>query len=125
MLNQHMFSVAMASKHPAPAWEWVKWTCSAEFSKTRAMASGGGPVGIASVWHDEELLTKYPPLREWAAVMDVVGPNYNAANLRGKEVEDAFNQGASAIMTQEMGVEEGLVSITTEVQKILDKSIAI
>jgi ABC-type glycerol-3-phosphate transport system substrate-binding protein len=115
----------MASKHPAEGWEWVKWTCSAEFSKTRALAKGGGPIGMASVWHDEELLTKYPPWREWAAVMDEVGPNYNAANLRGKEVEDAFNQGASAIMTEEMSVEEGLSSITKEVQKILDKSIAI
>ena len=125
MLNQHMFSVAMASKHPEQAWEWVKYACSAEFSKTRAMARGGGPVGIQEVWHDEELLTKCPAWREWAAVMDEVGPNYNAANLRGKEVEDAFNQGASTIMTEEMGVEEGLVSITKEVQKILDESIAI
>jgi hypothetical protein len=35
------------------------------------------------------------------------------------------SEGASAIVTQEVGVEEGLVNITTEVQKILDKSIAI
>jgi ABC-type glycerol-3-phosphate transport system substrate-binding protein len=125
MLNQHMFSVAIASQHPAQAWAWVKWICSAEFSKTRALADSGGPIGMPEVWHDKELLAQYPVWREWAKVMDEVGPNYTAANLRGQEVEDAFNQGASAIMTQAVGVQEGLQKITKEVQKILDKSIAV
>jgi hypothetical protein len=47
MLNQHMMSVATASRHKDAAWEWVKWSCSAEFSKARAMAGRGGPVGMA------------------------------------------------------------------------------
>lgn len=124
MLNQHMMSVAAASKHKEAAWEWVKWTCSAEFSKTRALQGLGGPVGMPSVWHDEELLTSFPAWREWADIMDNVGPNYNAANLRGKEVEDAFNQGISAIMVQDITVEEGLLKIKDDVQEILDKSVA-
>ncbi len=39
--------------------------------------------------------------------MGTVGPNYTAANLRGKELEDAFNQNIMAIMVQEVSVEEG------------------
>lgn len=124
MLNQHMMSVAAASQHKDAAWEWVKWTCSAEFSKTRALQGLGGPVGIPEVWHDEELLTAFPAWGAWADIMDNVGPNYTAANLRGKEVEDAFNQGVSAIMVQEVEVEEGLVNVKDAVQAILDKPIA-
>ena len=124
MLNQHMMSVAAASQHKDAAWEWVKWTCSADFSKTRALQGLGGPVGMESVWHDEELLAAFPAWQEWAQIMDDVGPNYNAANLRGKEVEDAFNQGVTAIMVQEVAVEEGLVNIAEAVQTILDKSVA-
>ena len=52
-------------------------------------------------------------------------PNYSAANLRGQEVDDAFNQGASAIMTQTVGVEPGLLEMTEVVQKILDKPLAV
>lgn len=124
MLNQHMMSVAAASQHKDAAWEWVKWTCSADFSKTRALQGLGGPVGMPAVWHDEELLSAFPAWTEWADIMDNVGPNYTAANLRGKEVEDAFNQGVSAIMVQEVGVEEGLINIKDAVQAILDKSVA-
>jgi multiple sugar transport system substrate-binding protein len=125
MLNQHMMSVATASRHKDAAWEWVKWSCSAEFSKARAMAGRGGPVGMAEVWNDEELLETFPSWREWAMVMDDVGPNYTAANLRGKEVEDTFNQGIAAIMVQEVGVEEGLERVRKACQEVLDKSIAL
>ena len=124
MLNQHMMSAASASEHKDAAWEWVKWTCSADFSKTRALQGLGGPVGMEKVWHDEDLLAAFPAWEEWARIMDDVGPNYNAANLRGKEVEDAFNQGVTAIMVQEVDVEQGLVNIVEAVQDILDKPIA-
>lgn len=124
MLNQHMMSVASASEHKQEAWEWVKWSCSAEFSKTRALAGRGGPVGMAEVWHDEELLEKFPSWREWANVMDDVGPNYTAANLRGKELEDTFNQGISAIMVQEVDVAEGLERVRQTCQDVLDKPVA-
>jgi ABC-type glycerol-3-phosphate transport system substrate-binding protein len=125
MLNQHMMSVAAASQHGQAAWEWVKWTCSAEFSIERALAGKGGPVGIPEVWHHEEILNMFPSWREWAAVMDEVGPNYTAANLRGKELEDAFNQGVSAIMVQEVGVEEGFERLISACQEILDRPIAL
>jgi multiple sugar transport system substrate-binding protein len=125
MLNQHMMSVAAASTHPEAAWEWVKWTCSADFSLTRALAGKGGPVGIAEVWHNEELLTAFPSWREWAEVMDNVGPNYTAANLRGKELEDTFNQGISAIMVQEVGVEEGMERVKAACQEVLNRPIAL
>ncbi len=124
MLNQHMMSVAAASEHQDAAWEWVKWTCSADFSVTRALAGNGGPVGIAEVWHNEELLAKFPSWAEWAMVMDEVGPNYTAANLRGKELEDTFNQGISAIMVQEVGVEEGMERLKAACQEVLNRPIA-
>jgi len=124
MLNQHMMSVATASEHKTEAWEWVKWSCGAEFSKKRALAGRGGPVGMAEVWNDEDILEAFPSWREWAAVMDDVGPNYTAANLRGKELEDTFNQTISAILVQEVGVEEGLERVRQACQDVLDKPIA-
>ncbi len=125
MLNQHMMSVASASQHKEAAWEWVKWSCSPEFSKTRALAGRGGPVGMAEVWHDEEILEAFPSWREWANVMDDVGPNYTAANLRGKELEDTFNQGISAILVQEVSVADGLERVRQACQDVLDKPIAL
>ena len=124
MLNQHMMSVAAVAQHPEAAWEWVKWTCGRKFSTERALKGLGGPVGMASVWHDPVLLTEFPAWAEWAKVMDNVGPNYTAANLRGKELEDTFNQGISAIMVQQVTPEEGLASVREECQKVLDKPIA-
>lgn len=79
---------------------------------------------MASVWHDVELLGEFPILEEWGRVMDKVGPNYTAANLRGKELEDASNRNATAIMVQEVGVEEGLRRVRDECQKVLDKPIS-
>ena len=124
MLNQHMMSVAAVAKHPEAAWEWVKWTCSRKFSIERALKGLGGPTGMASVWHDPGLLQEFPPWQEWAAIMDHVGPNNTAANLRGKELEDTLNQGISGIMVEEVGVKEGLERIREECQKVLDKPIA-
>lgn len=121
MLNQHMMSVAAAATHPEAAWEWTKWTCSADFSLTRGLAGRGGPVGIPEVWHNEELLTKFPSWREWAQVMDEVGPNYTAANLRGKELEDTFNQGVSSIMVQETTVEQGFENLVAACQEVLNR----
>ena len=125
MLNQHMYSVAMASDHPEAAWELVKWHCGAETARERMMIGLCAPPGMPSLWHDEEWLSKYPCEQPWSEIFDNVGPNYTAANLRGKEVEDAFNQGVQAIMSQAVGIEEGLENLTEEIQKVLDKDIAI
>lgn len=124
LLNQHMMSVASAAVHPEGAWEFVKWTCSRKFSLDRCLQALGGPVGMVSVWHSTEILKEFPVYAEWASVMDEVGPNYTAANLRGKELEDAFNQNIAAIMVQEVGVAEGLDRVRAECQKVLDKPIA-
>ena len=124
LLNQHMMSVTSATKHLEGAWEWVKWTGSRKFSLDRALKGLGGPVGMPAVWHDPELMTKFPSWREWARVMDDVGPNYTAANLRGKELEDVFTQNIMAIMVQEVGVQAGLERVRDEVQKVLDASFA-
>ena len=56
--------------------------------------------------------------------MDEVGPNYTAANLRGKELEDTFNQTISAILVQEVGVADGLERVRQACQDVLDKPIA-
>lgn len=124
MLNQHMMSVASASQHVAGAWEWVKWTCGRQFSRERALSGKGGPVGMPSVWNDPEILQMFPAWEEWARVMGTVGPNYTAANLRGKELEDTFNQNVMAIMVQEVGVPEGLARVREECQKVLDAPVA-
>jgi ABC-type glycerol-3-phosphate transport system substrate-binding protein len=124
LLNQHMMSVSAVTKYPEAAWEWVKWTCGRKFSLDRALKGAGGPVGMNSVWHDPDLLKKFPSWEEWAKVMDSVGPNYTAANLRGKELEDTFNQGITGIMVNEVSVKAGLDRVRQETQTILDKPIA-
>ena len=79
---------------------------------------------MPSVWHDPGLVAKYPVLAEWARVMDQVGPSHTAANLRGKEPEDAFNQNITAILVQDKIVEEDLDAIVEDCQDILGRPIA-
>ena len=116
-----MMSVAAASKHVEEAWAYVKWTTSREFSKMRALEGLGGPTGMPSVWHDPDILAKIPEWEEWAKIMDRVGPNYIAANLRGRELEDAFNNGMQEIWLNKIGVDEGVSKVAKAIQDVLDK----
>jgi len=121
LLNQHMMSVAAASKSVEEAWAYVKWACSRELVKIGCLEGKRGPVGMASIYHDPDILAKIPEWEEWARIMDNVGPNYIAANLRGREMEDAFNNGIQEIWLNKIGVDEGVSKVAKAVQDVLDK----
>ena len=64
-----------------------------------------------------------PSWQEWGDVVGQVGPNSTAANLRGREREDTFNQGVSAIMVEEVTMEVGLESDNVACHEALNRSL--
>lgn len=121
-LNSHTMRVLNAAKHVEEAWAWVKWTCGKDYAVHRVLAGNGGPVGHPDVWRHEQVLREIPEWKDWADIMDKDKPNHVPANLRGQEVEAAFDKHTGAIWRGEIGPADGIKQTTAAVQEVLRQS---
>jgi multiple sugar transport system substrate-binding protein len=119
MLNSHTMGVVKTSKHPDEAWAWVKWSCGRDYSVHRVLSGNGGPAGRPDAWRNEQVLREIPEWKDWADLMDRARPNHIPANLRGQELEAAFDQHTGAIWRGELGPADGIKQTTAAVQEVL------
>jgi multiple sugar transport system substrate-binding protein len=119
MLNSHTMGVIKTTKHAEEAWAWVKWSCGTEYAVQRVLVANGAPGGRPAAWRDERVLREIPEWKDWADAMDKAEPNHVPANLRGQEVEAAFDQHMGAIWRGEIGPVDGIKQATAAVQEVL------
>lgn len=119
MLNSHTMGVTKTTKYPEEAWAWVKWTCGKDYAIHRVLAGNGGPVGRPDVWRNEQVLREIPEWKEWADLMDKAKPNYVPANLRGQDVEEAFDTHMGRVWRGEIAPADGVKQATVAVQEVL------
>ena len=119
MLNSHTMGVVKATKHPDEAWAWVKWSCGRDYSVQRVLAGNGGPTGRPDAWRDAQVLREIPEWKDWADLMDRARPNHVPANLRGQELEAAFDQHTGVIWRGELGPADGIKQTAAAVQEVL------
>jgi ABC-type glycerol-3-phosphate transport system substrate-binding protein len=119
MLNSHTMGVVKTTKHQDEAWAWVKWSCGRDYSVHRVLAGNGGPTGRPDAWRNEQVLREIPEWKDWADLMDRARPNHIPANLRGQELEAAFDQHTGAIWRGELGPADGIKQTTAAVQEVL------
>ena len=118
MLNSHTMGVVKATKHPDEAWAWVKWSsgrttrCSGCSPATGARRAAGRVARRAGAARD--------PGVEGLGRPDGPGPpNHVPANLRGQELEAAFDQHTGAIWRGELGPADGIKQTAPAVQEVL------
>ncbi len=119
MINTHTMGVTRPTKHVEEAWAWVKWSCGKDFAIHRILSGAGGPVGRPDVWRNEQVLRDIPEWKDWLEIMDKARPNHVPANLRGQDVEDAFDKHLGAVWRGEIGPADGIKRAVTAIQEVL------
>ncbi|MGH2350905.1 MAG: hypothetical protein ACRDJN_04750, partial [Chloroflexota bacterium] len=105
--------------YPDPGWEFIKHITSREGKLTFNTIGGNGALVRPDIMDDEYF--QDPNFRVYLENFERAMVHVVPANFRGTEYEKAYSQFGAPWYKGEVGFENGLRTLTDEVQKVLDK----
>jgi ABC-type glycerol-3-phosphate transport system substrate-binding protein len=113
------YAIPKGAKNVAAAWEWVKYTCAGEGSRTFFQAQNGRPTPIISVNTDPWYAENNP---HWATVVaDLENSTYSPPLPVSGEIKKAINDALEPVLYRERSVDEALRIAQQDAQRILDE----
>jgi multiple sugar transport system substrate-binding protein len=121
MLNEHVFGVTTASKHPAEAFEFLTWIGGKEMNVQGLVQAAKGPIARGDVWADPRVTDRWPAFKKLKPVMDAIEPDFLVANWRGIDFDNAFSGVAFSMEKGETAAAAAATEIQRLCQEVLDK----
>jgi multiple sugar transport system substrate-binding protein len=121
LLNEHVFGVTQASKHPENAFSFVTWICGKEMNVQGIIQGAKGSIARQDFWADERIYKDYPAYKKLQGVMNNIEADYFVGNFRGEEFDAAFAQAYDLLELGKAQPEETANQIQKLVQAVLDK----
>ena len=112
------WNVAKENKYPDHSWAFVQHITSREGTLKFNTIGGNGALVRPDIMNDDYF--KDPNFKVFLENFENAMPAITPANFRGTEFEAAFPQFGTPWYKGEVGFEDGLTTLNTEVQKILD-----
>jgi ABC-type glycerol-3-phosphate transport system substrate-binding protein len=112
------WNINKTTKFPDHSWEFVKHITDRTGMLQFNIIGGNGALTRPDIMTDDYF--KDPNFKVYLENFDNVMPAYVPANFRGTEFENAFPTFGTPWYKGETGFEDGLITLNTEVQKILD-----
>lgn len=112
------------SKVPDAAWEVVKFMTAKDIGIEKVYLNAGGPGARPDVQGDPGLQEKMIGLKEFQAALKEGRKAFAEPkpwNVRDQEINDVWNQNMDAIWLNKVSPAEGMRTVHTEVQKVLDR----
>ena len=120
-LNEHVFGVTTASKNPQDAFTVVSWFGSKELNVQGVIQGQKGPIARPDFWADSRVTDKYPTYKKLQTIMQSIEPDFNVANFRGEEFDNAYAQVFDAVELGSTTPEAAATQIQQLCQAVLDK----
>jgi ABC-type glycerol-3-phosphate transport system substrate-binding protein len=121
MLNEHAYSVTVASKNPETAFDFLTFIVSKEFQVQAFLKGLKAPNARGDVWGDARLYELYPVYKKLQPIMDSIEADYVVGNFRGDEFDRAYQQGFDQVELGKLQPEAGADEIQKLTQAVLDK----
>jgi multiple sugar transport system substrate-binding protein len=121
MLNEHVFGITQASKHPEDAFSFVTWICGKEMNVQGIVQGAKGSVSRADFWADDRIYKNYPAYKKLQGVMNSIEADYFVGNFRGEEFDAAFGQAYDLLELGKAQPDETATKIQSLLQAVLDK----
>lgn len=124
MLNEHVFGITTSSEETDAAFSFLTWIAGHEMNVQAMVQAMKGPIARPDLWEDDRIYENDPAYEKLAPIMQNIEPDFNVANYRGQEFDDAYGQYCQAMEIDELSPEEAVVSIQEACQAVLDKEAA-
>lgn len=121
MLNEHAYSVTVASKNPEAAFDFLTFMVSKEFQIQAFLKGLKAPNARPDVWGDARLYEQYPAYKKLQPIMQNIEPDFIVGNFRGAEFDAAFNQGYDQLELGKLQPDAAAEEIQKLTQAVLDK----
>jgi ABC-type glycerol-3-phosphate transport system substrate-binding protein len=121
MLNEHVFGVTTASKHPDAAFTFLTWISGKEMNVQAVIQGHKGPIARADFWADDRVYAKEPTYTKLRPIMESIEPDFVVANFRGDEFDNTLDAVYQAMILGEKTPEEAANQMQTDCQAVLDK----
>jgi hypothetical protein len=120
-LNEHVFGVTTASKNPQDAFKVVSWFGSKELNVQGVIQGQKGPIARQDFWADTRVTDKYPTYKKLQTIMQSIEPDFNVANFRGEEFDNAYAEAFDALELGNTTPDAAATQIQQLCQAVLDK----
>ena len=124
MMNEHVFGITTASEQTDAAFKFLTWIAGHEMNVQALVQGQKGPIARADVWADERIYEADPAYEKLRPIMENIEPDYNVANFRGQEFDDAYRQVFEAMELGEKEPAAAAEEIQALTQAVLDKEAA-
>lgn len=121
MLNEHVFGITQATKHPEDAFSFLTWICGKEMNVQGIIQGAKGSVSRQDFWADERIYKDYPAYKKLQGVMGTIESDYFVGNFRGEEFDAAFGTAYDLLELGKATPEETATKAQDLVQAVLDK----
>lgn len=121
MLNEHVFGITTASQNPQAAFDFLTFIAGHEMNVQGVIQGQKGPIARPDFWDDSRVYDSVPTFEKLKPIMDTIEADFNVANFRGEEFDQAYQEVYDLVELNEVTPEEAATRIQELCQAVLDK----